>query len=131
MKIIEPNPKFVRLFFFLAGIIATVAYRIIIVLNWYSPLWVKVSWYIGTVGFILYFWHRFNVAKRRAKLIKDYELIETVDKIDCIDPQKKLALHYLIKTSLTSKSRWNSAVIFILSIIALFAGIFMDILKIK
>jgi len=131
MKVIEPNPKFVRLFFFWAGIIATIAYRIIIVLNWYSPLWVKVSWYIGTIGFILYFWHRFNVAKKRAKLIKDYELIETVDKIVCIDPQKKLALRYLIKTSLTSKSRWNSAVIFILSLLALFVGIFIDILKIK
>ena len=131
MKVIEPNPKFVRLFFFWAGIIATIAYRIIIVLNWYSPLWVKVSWYIGTIGFVLYFWHRFNVAKKRAKLIKDYELIEAVDKIDHIDPQKKLALRYLVKTSLTSKSRWNSAVIFILSIAALFVGIFMDILKIK
>lgn len=131
MEVIEPNPKIVRLFFFWAGIIATVAYRIIIVLNWYSLLWVKVSWYIGTVGFVLYFWHRFNVAKKRAKLIKDYELIEAVDKIDCIDPQKKLALRYLVKTSLTSKSRWNSAIIFILSIVALFAGIFIDILKIK
>ncbi len=131
MQVIEPNPKFVRLFFFWAGIIATVAYRIIIVLNWYSPLWVKVSWYIGTIGFILYFWHRFNVAKKRAKLIKDYELIEAVDKVDCIDPQKKLALRYLVKTSLTSKSRWNSAIIFILSLMALFAGIFIDILKIK
>ena len=131
MKVIEPNPKFVRLFFFWAGIIATVAYRIIIVLNWYSPLWVKVSWYIGTVGFVLYFWHRFNVAKKRARLIKDYELIETVDKVDCIDPQRKLALRYLVKTSLTSKSRWNSAVIFILSIVALLVGVFIDILKIK
>ncbi len=131
MEVIEPNPKFVRLFFFWTGIIATVAYRIIIVLNWYSPLWVKVSWYIGTIGFVLYFWHRFNVAKKRARLIKDYGLIEVVDKIDRIDPQKKLALRYLVKTSLTSKSRWNSAIIFILSIIALFVGIFIDILKIK
>jgi len=131
MKVIEPNPKLVRLFFFWAGIIATVAYRIIIVLNWYSPLWVKISWYIGTIGFVLYFWHRFRVAKKRARLIKDYGLIEAVDKIDCIDPQKKLALRYLVKTSLTSKSRWNSAIIFILSLLALFAGIFIDILNIK
>ena len=131
MKVIEPNPKYVRLFFFWSGIIATVAYRIIIVLNWYSPLWVKISWYIGTIGFIFYFWHRFKVAKKRARLIKNYGLIEAVDKIDNIDPQKKLALRYLVETSLTSKSRWNSAVIFILSVAALLVGIFIDILKIK
>lgn len=116
-----------RLFFFWAGIIATVAYRIIIVLNAYSPLWVKVSWYIGTIGFILYFGHRFDVARRRAKLVRDHKLIEAVNDAQCLDPQKKLALHYLVKTSLTSKSRWNAGAIFILSVIALLVGIFMDI----
>ncbi len=127
LKVIEPNPKPVRLFFFVAGIVATVAYRIIIVLNWYSPLWVKISWYVGTIGFILYFGHRFNVAKKRAKLVSDYKLIEAVEKAERIEPQKKLALNYLVKTSLTSKSRWNSAVIFGLSAIALIVGIIIDI----
>ena len=127
LKVVEPNPKPVRLFFFLAGIIATISYRIIIVLNLYSPLWVEIAWYIGTVGFILYFGHRFNVARKRSKLIKDYKLIETVDNASSIDPQKRLALHYLVKTSLTSKSRWNSAVIFALSLVALVVGMFMDI----
>ena len=127
LKIIEPNPEPVRLFFFWVGIIATVAYRIIIVLNLYSPLWVKVAWYVGTIGFVLYFGHRFNIARKRANLVKDYKLIEAVDKADGIDSQRKLALHYLVRTSLTSKSRWNSAVIFILSFIALLIAIFIDI----
>lgn len=127
-KVIEPNPKPVRLFFFWAGIIATIAYRIIIVLNFYSPLWVKVSWYIGTIGFILYFGHRYNVAKKRAKLVKDYGLIEAVQQADRIDAKKKEALYYLVKTSLTSKSRWNSAIIFMLSVLALITGIILDFL---
>jgi hypothetical protein len=126
LKVIEPNPKPIRLFFFGAGIIATVAYRIIIVLNLYSPLWVKIAWYIGTVGFVLYFGHRYNIAKKRANLVKDYKLIEAVDKADCFDPQKKLALRYLVETSLTSKSKWNAGIIFILSFAALLVGIFMD-----
>ncbi len=128
MEVIEPNPKPVRLFFFWAGIIATIAYRIIIVLNFYSPLWVKVSWYIGTVGFILYFGHRYNIARKRAKLVEDYGLIEAVQKADGIDAKKKEALHYLVKTSLTSKSRWNSAIIFMLSVLALITGIILDFL---
>jgi len=127
LKIIEPNPKLIRLFFFGMGIIATIAYRIIIILNLYSPLWVKIAWYIGTIGFVLYFGHRFDIAKKRSRLVKDYQLIEAVNKADCIEPQKKLALHYLVKTSLTSKSQWNSGIIFVLSFIALLIGIFMDI----
>ena len=126
LKIIKPNPKPIRLFFFWAGIIATIAYRIIIVLDFYSPSWVKIAWYVGTIGFILYFGHRFNVARKRAKLIQDYKLVETIDNSD-IDPQKKIALHYLAKTTVTSKSRWNAAIIFFLSIVALLAGIFLDI----
>ncbi|HDZ54507.1 MAG TPA: hypothetical protein ENI19_02415 [Candidatus Nealsonbacteria bacterium] len=126
LKIIEPNPKPIRLFFFWAGIIATIAYRIIIILNLYSPLWVKIAWYIGTIGFILYFGHRFNIARKKAKLIQDYKLVEAIDNSD-IDPQKKLALHYLAKTTVTSKSRWNAGIIFIFSFIALLIGIFMDI----
>jgi hypothetical protein len=127
LKVIEPNPKPIRLFFFWAGIIATVAYRIIIILNLYSPLWVKIAWYVGTIGFVLYFGHRFNVARKRANLVKDYKLIEAVDKAENIDSQKKIALHYLVKTSLTSKSKLNSAAIFILSLVALLIGIVMDI----
>ena len=129
LKLIKPNPKPVRLFFFWAGIIATIAYRIIIVLDFYSPSWVKIAWYIGTVGFILYFGHRFDITRKKAKLIRDYKLVETIDNSD-IDPQKKLALHYLAKTTLTSKSRWNAVVIFFLSIAALLTGIFLDILGI-
>jgi len=127
LKIVEPNPKPIRLFFFWAGIMATVAYRIIIILNLYSSLWVKIAWYVGTIGFILYFGHRFNVARKRARLVSDYKLIETVEEADCIDSQKKLALHYLVETSLTSKSRWNSAIIFTLSFLALLLGIYIDI----
>ena len=128
LKVVEPNPKPIRLFFFWAGLIATVAYRIIIILNLYDPLWVKVAWYIGTIGFILYFGHRYDIARKRARLVKDYDLIKTVKEIHNIDSQKKEALHYLVKTSLTSKSKWNSAMIFILSVAALTVGIILDLI---
>ena len=126
LKVIEPNPKPVRLFFFWVGIIATIAYRIIIVLNLYSPFLVKIAWYIGTIGFVLYFGHRYSIAKKRANLVKDYNLIRALDNCDIKSDQKQ-ALYYLVKTSLTSKSRFNSGFIFILSVLALILGIILDI----
>jgi len=128
-EVIEPSPKYIRWFFFWAGLIATIAYRIIIVLNIYSPQWVRISWYIGTIGFILYFGHRYDIAKKRADLVKDHDLMNALDKCD-IEPKQKQALRYLVKTSLTSKSRWNSAMIFVLSVLALIVGITLDILGI-
>lgn len=129
MDIIKPNPKPIRLLFFWAGVIATLSYRIIIVLNFYSPVWVKVAWYIGTIGFILYFGHRYDIQKKRSELVSDYKLVDVVEKAPCVDEKQREALKYIVKTSLTSKSRWNSGFIFILSVIALIIGIVMDIVQ--
>jgi hypothetical protein len=125
-EMIKSHKKSIRLFFFWAGIIATLAYRIIIVLNFYSPQWVKIFWYVGTVGFMLYFGHRYNVQKRRAELVSKYNLIDVVDKKTKVSGVEKDALMYLVKTNLTSRSRWNSAFIFWLSLAALIVGIILD-----
>ena len=122
-----PNPKIIRLFFFWSGIIATLSYRVIIILNFYSPFWVKVAWYIGTIGFIIYFWHRYDIQKKRSELVKNHKLVELVEKTDCVNKKQKEALHYIVKTTLTSKAKYNSAFIFWLSVLVLIVGIIMDI----
>ena len=126
MKKIEPNSRIVRLFFFWSGIIATIAYRIIFILNLYSQLWVTIAWYIGTVGFTIYFFHRFDIESKRAKLVEDYKLIEAVEASKDVVGKKKEALLYLVRTGLTSRARWNSFFIFVASLIALIIGIFID-----
>ena len=123
IKGIEPSSKFLRIFFFLSGIIATIAYRIIFLLN---PFWINVAWYTGTVGFILYFGHRSSVEMKRAKLVKDYKLVKVLEKSD-INEEGKMALLYLIKTSLTSKARFNSAFIFLLSLLVFIVSLTIDI----
>lgn len=97
-------------------------------LNFYSPLWVQIAWYIGTIGFILYFWHRAQTQKKRAKLVEDMKLVEAIDASDCIDEEQQEALHYLLETTKTSKARFNSLFIFWLSVIALVVGIVFDFL---
>lgn len=128
-EVIKPHAKLIRLFFFWAGIIATLSYRIIIVLNFYSPVWVKIAWYIGTIGFIIYFWHRFDIQKKRADLVLEYKLIEVVEKIKHLEEKQKQALYYTVKTTLTSKARWNSLFIFLLSVAALVVGVIMDTIQ--
>jgi len=49
-----------------------------------------------------------------------------IEKSD-VQNDEKLVLSYLIKTSLTSKARFNSAFILIVSFIALLASIAIDI----
>jgi len=59
---LQPHSQPIRLLYFWIGIVATIAYRVIVVLNNVSAVWVQVAWYIGTVGFIFYFAHRFDVS---------------------------------------------------------------------
>ncbi len=122
-KHIQAGSKYSRLFFFLTGIVATIAYRIIPFLDF---SWVKFSWYLGTTGFILYFWHRSHIEAKRANLVKDYNLVDAVEKSD-ITPEEKSAVSYLVKTSLTSKAKYNSAFIVAVSLLALIASILIDL----
>jgi hypothetical protein len=49
------HSNLVRWLFFWSGIIATFAYRIIVIVNHFSKTWSLILWYIGTIGFIIYF----------------------------------------------------------------------------
>lgn len=116
------------MFFFWAGIIATLAYRSIVVLNFYNAVLVSVAWYIGTVGFIFYFGHRAYVQKKRSDLVKDNDLVGLVGKMKGVDWRQKEALNYIVKSTVTSTVRWNSLFIFWLSVLALIVGIILDFL---
>lgn len=126
MEQTKEHSKLIRDFYFWSGIVATFAYRIIIVLNFYSNFWVKVTWYIGTIGFIIYFIHRYQISDRRAKLIKDHQLREKIRQLSQINGEDREALDYILRTLVTTKEKWNSIFIFVMSGLALLAGIFLD-----
>lgn len=123
----QPSPPAVRLFFFWSGILATILYRLIIVLEHVEGPWVKIAWYGGTVGFIFYFLHRYRVTQRRARLIADRQLSEKVE-TSSLEPDDKAALRYVLGTIRTSKERWNYITIFVTSALALIAGALLDLI---
>ena len=128
MEHIKTSPNYLRLFYFWSGVIATIAYRVVIVLNFYSATWVKVSWYIGTIGFIIYFVHRFDISKKRSDIIVSHRLREKLDNntLDELNNEDKEALGYVLGTLISSKEKWNYYIIFISSALALVAGIVFD-----
>lgn len=120
------NHKIYRVWMFMVGILATLAYRLIVVLNHYSALWVQVAWYIGTIGFVWYFAHRFNVEKRRDRVIEDLSLIKKVQKSEVFSQEEKSALVYILKSLQTSLAKWNYIAIFVISSLALVYGLYQD-----
>ena len=120
--------KYYRWLIFFIGIIATLAYRIIIILNYYSSLLVAISWYIGTIGFIWYFAHRYRVQNYYAGLIQDKKLPEKISENKLTEDDRG-ALLYILKSISSSKAKWNSIAIFILSAAALIYAVVVDIIK--
>lgn len=124
----QASNKYYRFLVFWVGIIATLAYRVIIVLNYYSSFWVEISWYIGTVGFIWYFAHRYRVQNRYSEIIKGQKLQEKICQNN-LEPEDCEALSYILKSLNSSKAKWNSIAIFVLSALALLYAIVADFIK--
>lgn len=123
------NHKIYRVWMFVVGILATLAYRLIVILNHYSALWVQIAWYIGTIGFVWYFAHRFNVEKRRDQAIEDLSLIKKVQESDAFGLEEKSALVYILKSLQTSLAKWNYIAIFVISSLALAYGLYQDFIS--
>lgn len=131
MSPIKPHSKLTREFYFWSGIVATAAYRIIVVLNNYSTFWSTISWYVGTVGFIIYFAHRYQVSERRYELLKKYKLLSKIKRSSIFSPAEKDASEYILGTLLSTKERWNFIFIFVASTIALIWGLYLDVILLK
>ncbi|MFH1366516.1 MAG: hypothetical protein ABIH38_00820 [Patescibacteria group bacterium] len=121
----KTSPKIMREFYFWAGIIATITYRAIIILNYYSAFWVKIFWYIGTLGFVVYFYHRYQISHRRDKLVDEHDLINKVKNLNASEEDKSV-MAYIFSTLSSSKEKWNYIAIFVFSGIALVLGVIFD-----
>jgi hypothetical protein len=126
---IQTDSKPLRLFYFYLGIIATFAYRIIIVLNFFEPAYVKIAWYVGTIGFILYFWSRYRVVQQYHELIEAQDLEKALEDPAKMRKEQTQALTHIVSTLKTTKAQLNYVIIFILSFLALIAGIGLDLLE--
>ena len=123
------SSKAVRLFFFWSGIIATFCYRAIVVVNNYSHIWAQTFWYIGTIGFIIYFAHRYQVSEKRARAIRDFGLYEKIKNVEGLNQDEKDVLKYIFDTLQSSKEKWNSIFIFASSFVALIIGFYLDFVR--
>jgi hypothetical protein len=121
------HKKYYRVLVFVVGILATLAYRAVIILNHYSAFWVEVVWYFGTIGFIWYFAHRWRIETKREKLIEELKLAEKIEADKKLDQKDKEALSYILNGLSTSLASWNYIVIFVSSFLAITYAIYMDI----
>lgn len=64
--------------FFIIGLIATVAIRLVAVLMNVNAVYAKAAWYVGVSGFFVFFIFKFKVNQTRARLINRRDLVDKI-----------------------------------------------------
>lgn len=112
-------PKPVIVGFFVLGLLSSVAFRAIILLQKYSPVWVRPVWYFGVIGYMLFFMYRYYISLRRKRAIAQSGIIEKIGAGDTLSAEDRDAALYLLNSVRRSQEDWNYLAIFILSILAI------------
>ncbi len=100
------------------GMTGAISLRLILVAKQYQPELVRLLWYIGVCGNMLFFMFRAYITHRRRHLINALNLQMKLRKGNRLSTEDYEALRYLISSLYTSKEQWNYAVIFLFSIMA-------------
>ncbi|PIZ99566.1 MAG: hypothetical protein COX77_01090 [Candidatus Komeilibacteria bacterium CG_4_10_14_0_2_um_filter_37_10] len=109
------HSKIYRIIIFVVGVVSTIAYRSIVVFNHYNPLLVEITWYIGTIGFVWYFAHRWSIENKRDAIITQLNLTEKIQRGSVLNQNEKDNLIYVLSGLQTSLAKWNYIAIFVLS----------------
>jgi hypothetical protein len=120
---------FVSWIIIIIGIIATVAIRVVIVLSHINPLFGEIAWYIGIIGFIIFFAYKYKAFESRAKIINERKLIEKINNKERLDDKDLEAISLILCSTKAKTERINFFFIFVSSIIALVIAVYVDFLK--
>ncbi len=112
-------PPYVVVGFFLLGLASALSFRSIIVLQRLRPEWIRTVWYLGAAGYLLFFYYRFRISRKRKRAISDYRLIEKVEAGENLSEEDREVLLYLLRSIRVSLEDRNYALIFLLSLLAI------------
>ncbi len=117
------------LFFFIIGLIATIAIRVVTVLMHLNPLYGQIAWYIGVGGFLLFFIYKFRIDSSRHQVIIGNRLIPKILGNEELRKEDKETIRAILCALTSSKDRINYFVIFASSGLALVIGVYFDFLR--
>jgi hypothetical protein len=111
-------PKPVIFGFFVLGLISSIAFRAIILLQKYDPAWVRPTWYVGVFGYMIFFLYRYRISQRRKSTIERTGIVGKLERGDTLSVDDREAALYLVNSIRKSPEDWNYFAIGALSVIA-------------
>ena len=126
---LECRDSYLSWIFFIIGLIATFAIRVVTVLMHLGPAYGRIAWYVGVVGFFLFFIYKFKVGHARAKRIEESGLSDKIKQNKPLSCNDYALINSILCGVGSRKERINYFFIFLLSAIAVVLAVYMDFLK--
>ncbi|MBL7156628.1 MAG: hypothetical protein ISS92_00550 [Candidatus Omnitrophica bacterium] len=121
--------SFTSWIFFIIGIVATIAIRVVTVLVHVNPVYSKIAWYIGVGGFFAFFVYKFRINRARAKIIIGRKLVEKVKDRKALKDEDYNLISAILCGLNSRKETINYVFIFGLSAAAILLAVYMDFIK--
>ncbi|MFH1645413.1 MAG: hypothetical protein ABIB11_03240, partial [Candidatus Omnitrophota bacterium] len=99
--------SFASWIFFIIGLIATLAIRVVTVLMRLNAYYAKIAWYIGVAGFFVFFIYKYNVSVSRARSIKDLKIRDKIESKAVLDQTDYDFLSTLLCSLTSNKEKIN------------------------
>lgn len=116
---------FVINLFFAIGLVSAFAFRILILFVYLRPEWFRFTWYVGIVGYTVFFLYRYRIARKRKKAVAEYHLIEKLEEGGELADEERQVLIYLLSSIRNSRENINYLFIFVLSVLAVLLDIIL------
>ncbi|MCD5384237.1 hypothetical protein LR066_05735 [candidate division WOR-3 bacterium] len=121
--------SYISWIFFIIGLLATTAMRVVTVLADFNPVYGKIAWYVGVGGFFAFFIYRFRVTQARSNLINQRSLAYKIRHKEQLTKEDYSLIRDILCSISSNKERINYFFIFALSAVALILAIYLDFVK--
>ncbi len=115
--------------FFIIGMIATIALRVVTVLMHLKLIYGQIAWYVGVFGFFIFFVYKFRIDRARYKLIVKRGLIDKISEGDKVTEDDRRLIGAILCSLSSNKDRINYFLIFASSAVAIIVALYFDFLK--
>jgi hypothetical protein len=111
--------------FFVIGVLSALSIRALIIFTHVHPEWFRPVWYLGTIGYVIFFLYRYRISQKRKQAISRYGLLDKLRGQGELSGEEREVLVYLLSSLAKSREDLNYLIIFILSILAVALDLLM------
>ena len=112
-------PPVVINLFFVIGLMSALCFRALMAVKDMQPQLFRPVWYLGIVGYILFFGFRYSITEKRKKAISEFNLIAKLKNGEELSAGDRQVVTYILSSLQKSRENLNYLFIFATSAIAI------------